>query len=155
MMIAVAIIAVAMGAEAMRRRHDSFRRKADFHLAEEKTALRSVEDLRGDEQHARESLSDPWMAVDETTVSMDLRNLIKQRRLDVAAMKARVEWHVQMGRKYVYAASHPWLNIAADTPAPPIPEWVVERAMLERDFDKFFKQLFGGRARPAVSGHAP
>ena len=52
MMIVVAIIAVAMGIEVMRRRHDSFRRNADFHAVEEKASLESIEDLR---RGARES----------------------------------------------------------------------------------------------------
>jgi predicted nucleic acid-binding Zn ribbon protein len=143
MMIVVAILGVAMGAQVMKRRHDAFRLKANLHAVEEKAALQSVEDLRQDEQQSRESLASPAMARNETTIPMDLRDRIKQRRLDLVAMRARAEWHGQMGRKYAYAASHPWLTVAADPPAPPpIPEWVVRNAIMNKAFDKVFKNMF-------------
>lgn len=154
MMIVVAVIAFAMGVEVMRRRHDSYRRKADSYVVEEKAALQSVEDLRRDEQAAFERFSSPEMNRDESTVPMDLRDQIKQRRRDLVAMKARVEWHARMGRKYVFAAAHPWLTVAADTPAPPIPEWVVDHALSHESFDKWFKQMLksgsGASGRPAA-----
>ena len=154
MMIVVAVIAVAMGVEVMRRRHDSFRRKADFHAVEEKASLESIEDLRRDEQWARERLASPTMSNNETTIPMDLRDQIKQRRRELVAMKARTEWHARMGRKYAYAASHPWLAVAADPPAPPpIPEWLVQKAQSHREFDKWFKQMLkqksGAGGKPA------
>ena len=80
MMIVVAVIAVAMGVEVMRRRHDSFKRRAVFYAVEEKASQQSVEDLRRDEQEAFESLSSPGMNRNETTIPMDLRDQIKQRR---------------------------------------------------------------------------
>ena len=146
----VAVIAVAMGVEAMKRRQDAFRRRADSYAVEEKASLESIEDLRRDEQEAFERLSSPDMNRNETTIPMDLRDEIKQLRRDLAAMKARVEWHARMEQKYVYAASHPWSTVSADPPAPPpIPEWLVQKAQSHREFDKWFKQNSGAGGKPA------
>ena len=154
MMIVVAIIAVAMGVEVMRRRHDAFRRRANFYAVEEKASLQSIKDLRRAEEMAVERLHGPFMDHNETTIPMDLRYQIKQRRRDLVAMRARAGWHARMGRKYAHAAAHPWLTVAADTPAPPIPEWVAWSARVRKDLDMTFNQMFksgsGASGRPAA-----
>jgi hypothetical protein len=148
MMIAVAIAGLIIGAETLRRRGDSFRRRSAYHAAEVATSHRNAEDLRHDEEVAREQRTFAYRVGDETTGPMDLLDRIKQRQKDRSAMKGRIAWHESMERKYARAASRPWLSVEPDTPEPPVPAWVTEQAELEKSVGKFLEQMMG--RRPAV-----
>jgi hypothetical protein len=91
LMIAVAVFALLLGAMALRQRRSHFQALADYHAFQ----ARHIRSSHG-------SMIQPSGAY----VHIPLGS------------SSRAEYHKDMGGKYGYAASHPWLPVEPDPPVP-------------------------------------
>lgn len=140
----IVIAACLLGAVALRRRSGALQRRAARHEAEKVIALNWLQELQREEEESYSALAGPYMARDETTRPMNLRDHILECRASRSAMNARVAWQERMARKYAYAASRPWLIVEADPPEPPIPPGVTRRIEFDKWFQEEFEQRFLG-----------
>ena len=91
-MIAVAVVAVLLGAAiGLYRRHERYAKLRDYHIGKY------------------------FETIYEGTMMSDVYH---RGREEVDRMAAMSRWHRAMHRKYEYAASHPWLSVPPDPPAP-------------------------------------
>ena len=101
-MIAVAAVACILGVfVSVRHRAERFRLLAAYH-GEQYHELHSAIPFPGEEAYY-------------AMTSSEFRQLPKRV---VVQMSPLGKWHMQMGRKYAYAAAHPWLPVSGDPPPP-------------------------------------
>jgi hypothetical protein len=98
-MIAVAIVALVIAGEQMRRASARYRVQAEYHALREALFRREAEKWHG---------AQPWV----------LGGLRGQEALDVTLVPEFAEYHAQMRLKYEHTARYPWLPVEADPPEP-------------------------------------
>ena len=101
-MIAVAAVACILGVfVSVRHRAERFRLRAAYHR-EQEDELRSAIPFPGEEAYY-------------VATSSEFQQLPKRVVVQIPPL---CEWHMQMSRKYTYAAAHPWLPVSGDPPPP-------------------------------------
>jgi hypothetical protein len=103
-MIAVAVVALLLGGEMMRRRRQRYREQADFHAFAEAFCARDV----------RMARATPPAPPGGTAAS--LLNLDGADRTAVEQAASAAAYHAAMKRKYERAARYPWLSVEPDPP---------------------------------------
>jgi hypothetical protein len=90
MMVAVAVLAVAMGGIALRRRSEFYQASARHHSRMERSSVIAI--VEGSGPASRDELA----------------------RLN----RARTAYHADLRQKYERAAGHPWVSMPPDPPEP-------------------------------------
>jgi hypothetical protein len=104
-MIAVAAVACILGVSvSVRHRAERFRLLAAYHR-EQYDELRSAIPFPGEEAYY-------------AATSSEFQQLCRRPKRVVVQTPPLCEWHMQMSRKYTYAAAHPWLPVSGDPPPP-------------------------------------
>jgi hypothetical protein len=118
-MLAVAAVAIVVGAFDMKRRRDAYLERAADHAWKEWSTLegvrRMVRDLafaREEHRRVREGGRDVVVLVDEWV------DAIISRRDQVDWLRRRARYEGELRRKYEYAARFLWLHVAPDPPRP-------------------------------------
>jgi hypothetical protein len=103
-LVGVALVEVAAGFAVVRRRSDDFRDRARFHATETGLFL------------ARARLWEDGPNVGCTDIPPDASP--EECAQGARRCRLRAAYQAALSRKYERAATHPWLPIAADPPAP-------------------------------------
>ena len=118
LLVLIALTALALGAESIRRRRIYYQEKAEFHAWQ---VERYGESLDFRSQGA------------DLSRSLGMAEAAARQHWHVELMAALFAYHVRMQRKYESAASHPWQAVPPDPPTPYDPfdytpeEWEVLR----------------------------
>jgi hypothetical protein len=129
MMLAVAVVAVAIGAETTRRRRESYRKKA-VHFAKLEQDMRQLATSRNAQVARRKrEASEVRTEGDSVKESPDYQR--NSRRLAEAMMQRtalleaeadhlqqRADLYARLLQKYEHAACFPWLPVEADPDEP-------------------------------------
>ncbi len=112
-MIAVAVVALLIGGSIggyrLKRFHDLFLDRAEYHAM--------MEVARRKSEHAHRELGLQYFGFD----SASSRAVRAKALRDIEFFSRAAIHHAEMARKYGYAAQNPWLPVAADPPEPPLP----------------------------------
>jgi hypothetical protein len=110
-MVAVAIVAVLLGADGILLRAKRYQQEAELHAAEERW-YRGLPDRP-------EALAERLDAT-YSTIHLELSEFQVSGRWDCAIPLIRklIVYHAQLSKKYERAASHPWASVDPDPPPP-------------------------------------
>jgi hypothetical protein len=121
-MVAMVVMALAVGAASLDRWSRDYRRRAEFHARMESTY---EEKWRGGIARMEKSAKmvdklERQLPPDFPLVSYrdHVERFVLEIRERAAANAQRGAYHAAMARKYRYAALHPWLTIEPDPPEP-------------------------------------
>jgi hypothetical protein len=115
-MVLLALVSLAFGAEATRRRAIFYREKAAYHALEEVRKRSSDDWYRDTETFWASSIESARSArVSDKEAQVHLRET-RSIRLEENTL---ADYHGMMRRKYERAATEPWWSVPPDPPAPP------------------------------------
>ena len=142
MMIAVAIVAVILGGEMMRRRRATYLERATEELVEERRYQEAAEDceqaaseadsIADQRRHDAEVYRQRAVSKQGNTAHAESDRRLAERQAinnqesaeDARAIgkifRARADYHRNLRRKYANAGRRPWLGVSPD---PPEPDW--------------------------------
>ncbi len=94
-MVGVAVVALAMGAEKLRRLSRTYAFLAACHAGARTSQVEFVRDCDGFDTSDREAVAEM-----------------------IAQFRRHIPWHAALARKYQHAARYPWLPVEPDPPMP-------------------------------------
>jgi hypothetical protein len=129
LMVAVAVLALLIGADQFVRRSTRYRGRADhFGLLETATWELQKTTERKSHWHAERARSqvEPWGPFDDdqhrASVVAQTKDWVEAGylRQEAAANAAEADWYSQLRHKYEHAARRPWELLAPDPPRPTV-----------------------------------